>query len=85
MTFNKLAQIIAKREGKKQNVNIAQIKEILKITLILQSNMPPKELVSLLSKYGNTKLTTINFMDKLVLFALAIQIGILYFTLFKIN
>lgn len=32
MTINDFAKLIAKREGKKKQVDIAQIKEILKIT-----------------------------------------------------
>lgn len=36
MSFNKLASIVAKREGKKKSINIAQIKEFLRILIDLQ-------------------------------------------------
>ncbi len=35
LNLNEIAQEIAKSEGKAKEVNIAQIKEILKITLII--------------------------------------------------
>lgn len=38
LNLNKLAQEIAKREGGKKEVGIAQIKEILKITLNILGN-----------------------------------------------
>ena len=38
MNLNQLAVAISKREGKKVQVNIAQIKEILKITIELMTS-----------------------------------------------
>lgn len=38
LNLNKMAQEIARREGKKKEVSIAQIKEILKITLNILGN-----------------------------------------------
>jgi hypothetical protein len=46
---NNLAKVIANTEGKKVEVNIAQIKEILAITLdILANDYMPSEVMALL-------------------------------------
>ena len=47
MTFNEIAIEVAKLEGKKQSISIAQIKEVLSITAkIIAKN--PKALITLL-------------------------------------
>ena len=46
--FHELTERIAKREGLKQSVNIAQIKEITKILLNELSKLTPEELKKLL-------------------------------------
>lgn len=53
MTFQQLTQLIVQLEGKKRNVNIAQVKEITKITLSVLANMPYSEVARLLKKYEN--------------------------------
>ena len=45
------AEQIAKGEGKKESVNIAQIKEILHITLGLLALLEPEEVIGLLAKH----------------------------------
>ncbi len=51
MNFKELSEEIAKQEGLNEEVNIAQIKEILKITLYQIANMTHSELGKLLKKY----------------------------------
>jgi len=51
MKFREIALEIAHIEAGKRQVDIAQINEILKITLHLLSNLPQPELDELLSKY----------------------------------
>ena len=51
MNLNKLAKTVAEKEGKKKEVSIAQIKEILRIILIELAKYPYKEVISLLSRY----------------------------------
>ena len=51
--FRKLAQAIAKKEGGKKEVNIAQINEILKITLEILAQYPLLDISNLLDKYRN--------------------------------
>ena len=46
-----LAEEIAKAEGKKESVNIAQIKEILRITLEQLAALEPEEVIELLAKH----------------------------------
>ena len=50
MNLNTLAVKIAKKEGGKKNVNIAQIKEILKITLEELRKMDLLELAKTLAR-----------------------------------
>ena len=55
LTFRTLAREIAEREGKKQEVNIAQISEILRITLTILAEelyVEPLELVAFLKRYA---------------------------------
>lgn len=51
MNLNELAKEIAMHEGLKKSVNIAQIKEILKITLTELSQMKASEAMRLIEKY----------------------------------
>lgn len=48
--FKEVALEIAKREGKKEQVNIAQINEILKHTIDILSDLPDEDLKHLLEK-----------------------------------
>ena len=48
MCFHELTERVAKREGLKTSVNIAQIKEITKILLNELSKLTPEELKKLL-------------------------------------
>lgn len=50
INLNEMAVEIAEREGKKEQVNIAQIKEILAICLDLLSGHTNAEVVELLDK-----------------------------------
>ena len=50
MNLNELARLITKREGLKKNTDIAQVKEVLKITLGLLAKMSYKEVVELLKR-----------------------------------
>lgn len=49
--FNDIAKVIAQTEGKKTEVNIAQIKEVLKLTLEVIANLDYAEAAELLKKY----------------------------------
>jgi hypothetical protein len=49
--FKEIALEIAKHEGKKHQVNIAQINEVLKCTLEIIANMEDEELQQLLDSY----------------------------------
>jgi len=51
--FKKLAKEIAKKEAGKEEVNIAQISEILKITLEILAQYPLLDISNLLDKYRN--------------------------------
>ena len=51
MNFQQLALAIAKNEGLKVQVNIAQISEILRITLRILANLHVGELNRMLSRY----------------------------------
>ncbi len=51
--FLELTKRIAEKEGKKQEVNIAQINEVVKITLQELAKMTLQELALILGKYGN--------------------------------
>lgn len=48
MNFAKLTEKIVRLEGKKQNVNIAQVKEITKITLGILAGLSVEEFSDLL-------------------------------------
>lgn len=54
MTYNELARKIAKAEGKKQELSIAQIKEVLSILsdLCVESILSPLDVVSVLVVNG---------------------------------
>ena len=49
--FTKLARAIAEKEGGKKEVNIAQINEILKITLEVLAKYPILDISKLLDNY----------------------------------
>lgn len=49
--FKKLAQEIAKKEAGKEEVNIAQINEVLKATLEVLAQYPLLDISNLLDKY----------------------------------
>jgi len=51
MNLNALAKHIAYKERGKSEVNIAQIKEIMKIIFIELANLEPLELFKILKKY----------------------------------
>ena len=58
LTFREISLLIAEREGKKQEVNIAQINEILRITLnILADEFDwwPYDTIAFLKKYQPLK------------------------------
>jgi len=55
MDLNKFAREVAKIEGKKREVDIAQIKEILKIVLELLAEEPIEETLETLRKYRRMK------------------------------
>lgn len=50
MNLNTLALEITMREGKNQKVNIAQVKEILKITMSLLAEQKASDVLKLLNK-----------------------------------
>ena len=50
MNMNKLAKLVADREGKKVSVNIAQIKEVLRITLAELADADPADVLVMLRK-----------------------------------
>ena len=52
---NTLARQIAEREGKKQEVNIAQIKEVLRITLEELARVPASAALALIEKHAGAK------------------------------
>ncbi len=52
INLNDMAVEIAKKEGLKEQMNIAQIKEILKITLELLSTYPVKDVLATLERYA---------------------------------
>lgn len=49
---NVLANTIASREGKKQEVNVAQIKEVLRITLEELARVPASVALALIEKHA---------------------------------
>lgn len=51
MNLNKLAKRIALREGKKKQVNIAQIKEIMRLTFEELNKFSSDEVKKILDKY----------------------------------
>jgi hypothetical protein len=52
MNFNTLAKNIANREGMKESVNIAQIREILSITLDELGQLKASEALALIEKHS---------------------------------
>ncbi len=53
MRFKDLASLIAKEEGLKSQLSVGNVREQLRITLILLSNLPKGEADELLSRYKN--------------------------------
>lgn len=51
MNLNKIAVEIAEAESGKQEVNIAQIKEIMKCFLVILADEEPVEVLKLLKRY----------------------------------
>lgn len=52
MNLNDLARRIAKREGGKVNLSIAQIKEVLRITFEELSEEKPSKVLEAIERYG---------------------------------
>lgn len=50
INLNKLAVEISKLEGKKVNLSIAQIKEVLRIVLFILADEKPSDVLKLLGK-----------------------------------
>lgn len=53
--LNDLAKTITEKEGKNSEVNIAQVKEILKITLHELADMDRVQIAKLLKRYESKK------------------------------
>ena len=53
MNLNKLAKQIAEQEGLKESISIAQIKEVLRITLTLLAKEHPADTLAVIRKYEN--------------------------------
>jgi hypothetical protein len=53
INLNELAERISKSEGKKESVSIAQIKEILSITLCELAKEKPSEVLAILESKQN--------------------------------
>lgn len=51
MNLNEFAKSVAAEEGLKESLSIAQIKEVIKITLTKLSDMKPSEAMRLIEKY----------------------------------
>lgn len=51
MTFKALAKAITRAEGGKQNLTIAQVSEVLKITLQELSELPASEAMALIEQH----------------------------------
>jgi len=52
---NKLAVAVTQREQGKKEVNIAQVKEVLKVTFRILSKQKPSEVLALIEKHGGRK------------------------------
>jgi hypothetical protein len=52
---NTLARTISEREGKKQEVSIAQVKEVLRITLEELARLPASVAMTLIEKHAGAK------------------------------
>ncbi len=50
MNLNKLAQIITKKEGLKKSLSIAQVKEVLKLTLRELKALKLEDLINILKR-----------------------------------
>jgi hypothetical protein len=48
---NELAECIAAHEGKREQVNIAQIKEVLRVTLELLARLPASQVMELVESH----------------------------------
>ena len=51
MKFSELTEQLAQEEGLKEQISIAQIKEVTRLLLTKLANMPLMDFVQLLSKY----------------------------------
>lgn len=56
MNMNEFARKVALLEGKKRQVNIAQIKEILRIVLIELAKRPDDEILKIVKRYEGAKI-----------------------------
>jgi hypothetical protein len=55
INMNELAKEITLAEGKKVNLSIAQVKEVLKITLDILDDYYPSEVLDLIERVGGEK------------------------------
>jgi len=51
MNLNKLAKEVTLIEGKKKSISIAQVKEVINITLSKLSEYPDEEILKAISRY----------------------------------
>ena len=52
MNLNDFARAVAKREGLKQELSIAQIKEVMRIVFTLLASMRPAQVAGILKRYS---------------------------------
>ena len=55
VNMNDFAKEVALEEGGKEEISIAQIKEVVKVTLRKIAKMEDHELIKLLNRYGRNK------------------------------
>lgn len=55
INLNELAKLVAKREGGKKQMSIAQIKECMKCTFIELNNHRPSEMLEAIERYSLIK------------------------------
>ena len=53
MNLNEFARAVTLEEGKKRQVSIAQVKEILRITFEMLGNYPEREVLATVNRYKN--------------------------------
>ncbi len=51
MNLNKLAQTVTLKEGKKQSISIAQVKEVMKILFQELAKEKPSEVLKIIERY----------------------------------